>query len=344
MAKPSRKKIFIFLGILLVVGAIVYFLVNRGKESTDDAAVEAHIVPVAAKVAGYVKVLNVTDNQQVKAGDIILEIDPIDYKLQLDAATASLEAAQAKLESSSSSLASTKVSAPSNVTSAQAQVDAAQANWVNAKADLERYQSMNKEAYSKQQLDSAVATELAAKSNLADARAKLVSAKTAPNTVAEATSNVKSLEAQLKEAQAQVSIAEENMKNTKIVAPIDGRITRKGVEIGTYVQPGQQLLSLVSNDYWVVANFKETQLDKMRPGQPVDIKIDAYSSKSFKGKVDSIQGGTGARFSAFPPENATGNFVKIVQRVPVKILFTEKPDATIPVGPGMSVTPTVDVR
>ena len=199
------------------------------------------------------------------------------------------------------------------VNSAQASLDSANASWENSKTNLKRYQNGVKGAFSKQQIDDVVAQEKVERAHVATAAAQL-------------------------------AIAAENLRNTAIYAPFDGRITERGVERGAYVQPGQQLLAIVSNDYWVTANYKETQLDNMKPGQPVDIEIDAYPGQHYKGKVDSIQHGTGARFSAFPPENATGNFVKIVQRVPVKIVFTEKPDPKFAIGPGMSVDPTVDVR
>ncbi len=342
--KPKRKKrtlILLVVALVIVLGATTVYLLGRGKESTDDATIETDIISIAPKVSGYVHIVNVRDNQLVKAGNVLVEIDPVDYKIALVSAQAKLAAAQAKVGSSQETYESTKVSAPSNISSAQAEVASAQANYDKAAADLNRYQSMNPLALSKQQLDVAVAAEKSAKADLEGARAKLRSAQTAPKAIASAEANVKQLAAEVAAAQAEVAQAEENLKNTQIIAPVDGRVTKKGIEPGVFVQPGQQLLSLVSNDYWVVANFKETQLEHMRIGQPVDIKIDAYPGKTYRGQIDSMQSGTGSHFSAFPAENATGNFVKIVQRVPVKILFTERPDATLAVGPGMSVEPVV---
>lgn len=341
MARPGKKRIFILIFLLVIAGAAFYIIMNHGKVETDDAAVESNVVAIAPKVSGYVKVLNISDNQLVKKDDVLLEIDPTDYELALANTVAQLDAAKARLASSSSTLETTKVSAPSNVASAQAQLDAAKANYANAKADLSRYKSLPAGAFSKQQLDIATAAERSAASNVADAEAKLRTAKTAPNSIEQAASGVKELEATVKQIESQVATAQENLKNTKVLAPFDGRVTQRGVEQGAFVQPGEQLMTIVSNDYWVIANFKETQLTSMKIGQAVNIKIDAYPDKTYKGKIDSIQTGTGARFSAFPPENATGNFVKIVQRVPVKIVFTERPDRTLPIGPGMSVVPTV---
>jgi membrane fusion protein (multidrug efflux system) len=166
------------------------------------------------------------------------------------------------------------------------------------------------------------------------------SAETAPKVIDSAEANAREQEAEVKEAQANLSQAEQDLSDTKIIAPIDGRITNRSVERGDYVQPGQQLTSLVGKDLWVIANYKETQLRNMHSGDKVDIHIDAFPNAVLEGKIDSIQAGTGARFSAFPPENATGNFVKIVQRVPVKVLFTKEPDAALALGPGMSVIPT----
>lgn len=344
--KPKRSKrarAMIVIAALAIAGG-VYWLMHRGELSTDDAAIEAQIVPVAPKVEGYVVKLSVTDNQLVAAGDIIAEIDPRDYEIALNKAQADLASAQARLSGGGHSLASTKITAPLSVTSAQAQLDAAAADWNRTKLELTRMKKLGDAARSRQQLDNAIAAEKAAASNYADAQARLQSARTAPNTVATAAANVKDYEAVVATQQALVAQAQKNLDDTKIIAPITGRVSRRNLEVGTFVQPGQQLLSLVSTDFWVVANYKETQLTDMKPDQKVSVKIDAYPDREYKAHVDSVQRGTGARFSIFPPENATGNFVKIVQRVPVKIVFDEKPDAALPIGPGMSVRPVVYTR
>ena len=336
-----KRSLIIIVVLVAIVAGLIYWLAHRHEQSTDDAQIDAHVVPLAANVSGYIIALNVTDNQDVKQGDVIAEIDPRDYNFALDRAKADLASAQAKLAGSGKNFATTKISASQNVSSAEAGVEAAQAEFERAGKELARLQKLGDGARSRTQLDQAVATEKAARSQLADARAKLTSAQTAPNAIAQAQATVQDLQASVTAAQAGVAKAQKNLDDTKILAPVDGRITNRHGELGAYVQPGEQLLFLVQNDYWVVANYKENQLRDMKPGQEVTIKIDAYSAKKYMGKIDSIQNGTGARFSLFPPENATGNFVKIVQRVPVKIVFTERPDAALPIGPGMSVVPTV---
>jgi membrane fusion protein (multidrug efflux system) len=341
--KTRLSKFFLFLTVIAILGGVGFYLyIHRFEESTDDAAISGHTVTISPKVAGYVKTMKIVDNQKVKSGDVLLEIDDADYVVHRDHAKAALEAAQAAAEVAENNLATTGVSAPSNLDAAQAQVDAAKANWDKATSDLARMNRLNNEARSQEQLEQAIANEKATKSTYEDAEAKLRSAQTAPKVIAQAQANSDQLTAQVKQAEADLAQAEIDLANTKLIAPIDGYITKRSVEQGNYVQPGEALASLVGEELWVVANFKETQLSHMHPGQPVVIKVDAYSNLSLNGKVDSIQSGTGAFFSAFPPENATGNFVKVVQRVPVKIVFDHPSDAALTLGPGMSVVPTVD--
>jgi membrane fusion protein (multidrug efflux system) len=345
MSKRSGKSLLILLVLLAgVAGAGVYAYLNRGKEETDDATIEAHIIPLAPKVAGYVVELGIEDNQHVKKGDVLLKIDPRDYQSAVDQAQAEADAADARLVAARHNYASTAVSAPSNLESAQSQVASAAADLKNAQQTLKRLASLNDSARSRQSLEDAQAAEKRARAALEETKANLRAAETAPDAVAASEAAVKEYEAAAAKSQAALQHAKDNLSDTVIVAPQDGRITRKNVETGAYVQPGQQLGTIVSDDVWVVANFKETQLEGMKKGQKVDIEIDAYPGQDFHGTVDSIQAGTGARFSLFPPENATGNFVKIVQRVPVKILFDEHPGAEYPVGPGMSVIPTVSLK
>lgn len=341
MKSRSSKVILIFFILIAVLGGGIYLFLHRGEESTDDAAIDGRVVTISPKVSGYVKTLNINDNQFVKAGDVLLEIDPTDYITRRDHAAAALEAAIAAASGAQSNRETTDISAPSNLDAAQAQVASAEANWDKSVADLKRMTRLSNEARSQEQLDQAVAAEKAAKSNLEDARAKLRSAQTAPKAIAAAQADSDELLAQAKQAQTDLTQAENDLADTKLIAPMDGYITRRGVEKGDYVQPGQQIGSLVGTDLWVTANFKETQLEKMKPGQHVLITVDAFPHLSLEGKVDSVQAGTGARFSAFPPENATGNFVKIVQRVPVKITFKQPDDSRLVLGPGMSVIPTV---
>lgn len=270
------------LGFLLLVSVAVAvaWYGNRGKETTDDATIEAHAVPISARVAGYLVKLNVADNQKIKKDDVVAEIDSSDYQLKVDAAKANVEAAQAAA--------------------------------ANAAVNAERQLSMTATATSKKNVDDAVAAESTAK-------------------------------AQLDYAKAQLAAAEKDLKDTKILAPEDGTVTMRTAEKGAYISPGQPLFVLVGKARWVVANFKEVQLTLMRAGQKAKIEVDAYPDLKLEGRVDSIQAGTGARFSAFPPENATGNFVKIVQRVPVKITIDTALPAGIDLGPGLSARPVVYV-
>jgi len=340
--KSTRSRIILFLIILtLAIGGGIYLFIHRGEQTTDDAAIDGRTITISPKISGYVVSLNVNDNQVVKAGDVLLEIDPTDYTIRRDHAKAALEAAQDAASGSNSDKETTDISAPSNLDAAQAQVVSAQANWDKAVADLNRMQRLSNEARSQEQLDQAVAAEKAASSNLEDARAKLRSAETAPKAMAAAQAQSDRLQAQVKQAEADLAQAEYDLQNTKIIAPVDGRITKRAVERGDYVQPGQQLGSLVGTELWVTANFKETQLEDIRPGQRATITIDAFPNLNLEAKVDSIQSGTGAFFSAFPPENATGNFVKIVQRVPVKLILKHAPDPALTLGPGMSAIATV---
>ncbi|MDB5490556.1 MAG: secretion protein HlyD family protein [Micavibrio sp.] len=344
-SKHSGKSFIIILVILAIVaGAGFHIWSTRDEEKTDDATIEAHIIPIAPKVGGYVVELAVKDNQHVKKGDVILKIDPRDYKVAVSQAQADLAAAEARLVAGKHNHANTSVSAPSNLASAQSQVALAQSEWANATKTMKRLQSLDDTARSRQSLDDAVAAERAAHSRYDDAMAKLKTANTAPDTIAASEAEVTQLAAAVDRAKATLENAQNNLNDTIVYAPEDGRVTRRTVEQGAYLQPGQQLMALVSDDFWVVANYKETQLSEMKPGQPVDIKIDAFHGKTYRGKVDSIQYGTGSRFSMFPAENATGNFVKIVQRVPVKIVFVDKPGAELSIGPGMSVEPIVHVQ
>lgn len=266
-----------------VIGAIVFvvlahWLITRGTESTDDATIDAYTIPISAKVPGYIAVLNVKDNQQVKKGDVLAEIDPRDYELRLDVAKAAFAAAQVAANNAA----------------------------INAKRRL----SVGRIAASQKEVDDALAAEASTK-------------------------------AAMDSAGTEVAIAEKNLADTKIIAPSDGVIAMRTAEQGAYAETGKQLFVLVGNERWVVANFKEVQIADMLPGQHVDIHVDAYPGLKLEGRVDSIQAGTGAQFSAFPPENATGNFVKIVQRVPVKINITTTIPDNVVLGAGLSVQPTV---
>jgi membrane fusion protein (multidrug efflux system) len=339
----AKRPLVIGLVAILALGGGGYWWAHRGQQHTDDAAIEAHIVPISAKVAGYVNTVMVEDNQTVARGAVLVTIAPDDFENRLAHARAIRDAARANLARAQADYASAGVTAPSVAASARAGVAAAASQLSHAISELKRYQGLGEYASPQQiaSLRDAVAT---AQANLAAARAQVSAAGTGPHAVEAAGASVANLRAQLAGAEADLRQATEDRANTTIQAPMTGTVAKRGVEPGAYIQPGQQLMSLVSTSVWVVANFKETQLTDMRPGQAVDIRVDAYPHHPFKGHVESIQRGTGARFSIFPPENATGNFVKVVQRVPVRIVFDTPPGRTTPLVPGMSVRPVVHTR
>ena len=315
--KFRKRFIFIPLSILTVVVLIFAIVYNLQFQSTDDAYVENHMVQVAPKVAGQLKAVYVKDNQQVKTGDLVAEIDPADYIVKANEARAAYERA----------LAAQKV--------AKANYSAAQISIENAKADYERYKNLYETgAVSKQQLDMAQTRYQTSQANLVNADENVMSE--SQNKVADA--DIKVLKAKMDKAELELSY-------TKIYAPQDGTVSGKRAEVGAYVQTGSPLFAIVPNEVWVVANFKENQVGQMKKDMPVEIKIDAYPNKVFKGKIDSIQRASGAKSSLFPPENAVGSFVKIVQRIPVKIVFDEAINSEeYNIVPGMSVIPKVKVK
>jgi len=335
----QRKVLIAFIAALILLIAVIFYycVFIAPYESTDDAFIDGYVTLISPRVPGQVTQLLVTDNQEVKAGDELVEIDPRDYEAGLAQAKADLAAAQSK---SDQSQAQVKVS-EARVAQAQAAVTAAGAEAQRADDDLKRYQSVESKAVSQSAIDLAQAQALSADANL-EAAYSQTNAAEADVTLSEA--GVETATAAIQQAEAKLQQAELNVSYTKIIAPMDGRITARTVQQGNYVQPGQALLALVPRDVWVTANFKETQLTYMKPGQPVELRIDAYPNRKFKGKVDSLQAGTGARFSLLPPENAVGNYIKVVQRVPVKIVFDEEMPTNLDIAPGMSVVPTVKVK
>jgi membrane fusion protein (multidrug efflux system) len=337
--RKRRLQIFGIIAALVVVVLVIfyYFLFIAPYEDTDDAFIDGYVTLIAPRVPGQVTQLLITDNQEVKAGDELVEIDPRDYEASLAQAKADLAAAQSQ---SDSAQAQVNVS-QSKVAQAQAAVVAAEAENLRAGADLKRYQSVESRAVSKTDYDLATATARSASANLDAANSQV---KAAEAQVALDQANVETANATVQQAQAKLQQAELNLSYTKIVAPFDGRITARSVQNGNYVSPGQALFALVPRYVWVTANFKETQLTYMRPGDPVEVHIDAYPNHNFKAKVDSLQAGTGARFSLLPPENAVGNYVKVVQRVPVKIVFDEELPTNLDLAPGISVEPKVKVK
>jgi membrane fusion protein (multidrug efflux system) len=334
--------------LLIVVAAAIasvgYWYVTRDRESTDDAYTDGRVVTLAPQVAGLVASLRVTDNQHVNAGEVLLEIDPRSYAAARDAAAASLQSVNAQLDTARLNLSTARVNYPARLAMAQAALASARAAQFKAQADARRQQGLPKAATTQQDIDTATANKQAADAQTEQADAAMRQADQVGNFIDQAAAQVKQLEAQVALAQAQLDQAALNLSWTRVVAPQEGWVTRRNVEQGNYVEAGQALLALVTPEVWVTANFKESQLDRMRAGQRVEIGVDAYPSLHLTGHVDSIQLGSGSRFTAFPPENATGNYVKIVQRVPVKIVI----DGGLPAGfrlpLGLSVTPEVQFK
>jgi len=338
-AKKRRRQILAAAAALVVALAagVYYFRFVLPYESTDNAFIEGYVIPLASQVPGRVAELLVTDNQVVKQGDVILKIDPRDYEASLAQARADLAAAHSRVEQAKAQVKASEA----KVAQAQATVVAADAENQRAADDLKRYQSVDSTAVSKSSFDAAQSQARSAGANLEAARSQANAAE-ADVTLSEA--GVVTASAAVQQAEAKVRQAELNLSYTQVTAPEDGHVTRRVVEMGAYIQPGQSLMAIVPRRYWVIANFKETQLTRMRVGQPVEVVVDAYPDRVFKGHVESIQNGAGARFSLFPPENATGNYIKVVQRVPVKIVLDVDPDAELALGPGMSVDPKVCVK
>jgi membrane fusion protein, multidrug efflux system len=426
----KRPLVLAAAAVLLVIAAFIgvpYYKYARSHEWTDDAFIEAHIIHISSKVAGHVARVYVSDNQEVKQGELLVEIEPREYAARLAQARAALQAAIARQQSAQAAVALTRVTADAGVqqassgleltqagvetaraqlgsahsrlqqaraqvetalayaAEARAQIVAAEAAETRAEADVKRMQELaRRDQISRQELDQAIAVSRTAKAQLEAARKKasageaqvaearaaqqtaaeslrqmesqvteaqarigeaqgrLASAQAAPHQVAVSQAQADLASAEVEQARAALEQAAIDLSSTQISAPTSGRVTRRSIEAGTYVHVGQALMAIVPRDVWVVANFMETQLADMRPGQPVEISVDAYPGTRFQGRVDSIQAGTGARFSLLPPENATGNFVKVVQRIPVKIVFDPSPDQ--PLSPGMSVVPVVKVK
>ncbi len=322
----------------MVAAVVVYYLEYVAPyESTDDAFIESHVTIVSPRVSGPVVHLLVQDNQMVEQGDLLVEIDPADFETKVAQAQADLKAAQGQLAEAKSLIVVDEAKAAQT----KAQEVATQADSTRAQADFDRFQTVESRAISKTQLDLAQAQ---AKVTAADVSVAANQTKAAEAQVALSRVSAETAESAVKQAEAKLHQAELDLSYTKIAAPISGRVTRRTVEQGAYVETSQSLLALVPKEVWVVANFKETQLANMRPGQPVTIHIDGYPQRNFKGKVDSLQAGTGARFSLLPAENAVGNYVKVVQRIPVKIIFDEPLDSQLDIAPGMSVVPEVKVK
>jgi len=338
--KNNRRRNLIAGVATLVVGVstgIYYFEYVAPYESTDDAFIEAHVTPIAPQVAGRVAQLLVQDNQEVKAGDALLQIDPSDFQTKLDQERANLAASKSRLEQANAQFTVDQA----KVEQEKANVVAAQAEAKQAEADDKRYQAVGSFAISASQLDLAGTQARSAAAQVDAAQNKELAAE-AQSALDKA--SIQTAAAEIQSSEAAVHQAELNLSYTQVKAPAAGYVTHRTIEAGAYVQTGQALLAIVPRQVWIVANFKETQLTDMRAGQPVEVTMDAYPQIKFKAHVDSIQSGTGPRFSLLPPENASGNYVKVVQRVPVKIVLDDVAANNYVLGPGMSVVPEVRVK
>jgi len=398
----TRIRIAIGAVVIAVLATSAWLWATAGRETTDDAQVDAHVTPIAARVGGTVIDVRVKENQQVEAGTVLAVLDPRDYQVALEKARAELATAEADAAVAKVNVPITSTAATSNVSTArggvehaEASVDQAQrgieganarlvtaqarqreaeANATRTAKDVERFKGLlAKDEISQQQYDAAVAAAdgaraaadsarsqvqeaqsgiQVAQSQLAQARAgssqataQLQNAQSAPQQVEAIRARAASADAKVMQQRAAVQQAELNLQYAIVKAPTKGIVSKKGIEVGQVVQPGQPLMTLIPlEDVWVTANFKETQLRDMRPGQPAIVEVDAYGGREFKGHIESLAAATGSRFSLLPPENATGNFVKVVQRVPVHIAIDEKQDAQQLLRPGMSVTAKVYTR
>lgn len=402
MASPFRARWLLLLVLVgVIIGGYAVWQYLSQWESTDDAQVDGHIHPVNARVGGTIISVNAKENQHIKADSVVAQLDPRDYEVDVERATAELADAEAVVIAAragvpiASSTAGTQIStseamtararsgveagnremlaAEARLNAAQARVREAQAMATKATRDLERMkQLVEKDEISRQQYDAAVSTAEAASATVESAEAAVVQAqhevevakahvaqfqaelqraqaeaegaKTAPQQVTITRAQAQSAEARVQLAKAGLAEAHLNLEYASIKAPVSGIISKKTVEVGQVVQPGQPLMAVIPReDVWVIANFKETQLAGMHPGQAATVSVDAYS-RSYNAHIDSIASATGARFSLLPPENATGNYVKVVQRVPVRIVLDEGQDPEHQLRPGMSVVAKVKVK
>jgi membrane fusion protein (multidrug efflux system) len=345
--KPHSKKPLIILAIVVIVAGIVAFIVwfaGRNDVSTDDAYTDGNVVTIVPKVSGYVIGLYVNDNSRVRKGDLLVRIDPRDYLTAQAQAQAQLELAKAQLQSAQDALRIARVQYPAQLRSAQAQERAASAALAQADASYLRQHEVDRRATTQEIVDQSTSQQQNARASLKSAAAQVAIARLVPEQLAQAASAVAEREAQVQQANAQLAQANLNLGYTEVRSPTDGFITLRSAQLGGYLTTNQTMFLIVTPDVWVTANFKESQITRMRQGDAVDIEIDSYPAMKLQGHVQSIQYGTGARFSAFPAENATGNFVKIVQRVPVKIIIDKGLDPNRPLPLGLSVDPVVHFR
>ena len=339
----NRRRIMLPIAIIVAL-ALGYWAFGQWRYSqthvsTDDAAVDGHMVPVLAKVGGYVQSVTVAENSRVAADSLVVLIDPSEYNVRLAAADADLAAARAATGAAglTGQAQAAVESAANQRASLESQIEAARAADAKAKADLTRMKELaDKQIVSRQALDGAQASADAAAASLQSLQRQMGTAGAA---ITNAEAGVRLAAARLQAAAAARQNAALQLGYTRITAPEGGIVSRKQVETGQLVQAGQPVMTIVSDTgVWITANFKETQLDKIRVGDEVDVDVDAYKGATVKGKVESVSAATGSRFALLPPDNATGNFTKVVQRVPVRIAITQGLGKDRPLRPGMSVT------
>ncbi len=352
----SRPRGWLVWPAALLLALVLYFGINYlaevfTHESTDDAFIAGHVVSIAPRIAGQVVAVHVRDNQMVHSNDLLAEIDPAEYAIavaQKDAAAVAQDANFRTIVAAYKLMRAKVATAEATARKSQADAAAAEATASIARTNFERAQNLlAQKTVSQQEFDTAQTANVKAQ---ADWKSALATVQENDSKVDEAQKQLDAAFAekdmalsQVNEAQTNIAAAQLDLSYAKILAPCDGRVTRKAVEAGDYLDKGQQIMSLVPVEVWVVANFKESQLEKMQSNQPVTVEIDALGGREFRAHVDSVQAGSGAQFSLLPPENATGNYVKVIQRVPVKIIFDEPLPADHVIGPGLSVTPSVRV-
>lgn len=327
------------IGILLAVfvAGVAYWLDIRDYESTDDAFVAARSFSVAPKVSGYVTDIPVTDNQHVQVGDLLARIDDRDYRNAVDQAKAQVAVARANIDNVKAQIDSQR----EQIDQAQAQVDQAKAQLEFAQQEESRAKDLVLKGAGTVQHEQQMRSDLQSQqANMTRMNAALSAARLGIKTLE---AQLEGAHASLQQAQAGLDQANLNLQYTRVTAAQAGRVVRLSGAVGSFVTAGQSLMMFVPDEVWIVANYKETQLKYMRPGQPVEFTIDAYPDRKLTGHVASVQPGSGTAFSLLPAENATGNYVKVVQRVPVKIVADHWPH-DIPIGPGMSVVPWTKVR
>ena len=369
----SFKKVAGVLALVVVSGIVIYWFWTRNEESTDDAFVETNVVDISARVSGYVKKVFVLDNQNVTQNARLVQIDSQDFELRVHAQEANLKASEARAAAAHHDVSIVTTNTNAEIQQAEDGVRVARANLAQmraqekiadaqvelSQADWQRYQNLfKKDEITQQRLEQERVSIITAQNQreathqgvMADqsqvlmAEAKLTEARSGPQQVDFKKNQVTSGEASVAEAKAVLAQAQRDLSYTELSAPTNGTVVRKAVLEGQYVEPGQALMAIVYGPPWVIANVKETQLKRIRIGQKVTIRVDALNGQVLKGHVDSIQSGTGSRFSLLPPENATGNYVKVIQRVPVKIVFDEPIEQLARLMPGLSVEPTIHIQ